>query len=660
MPFNPKRDPRVGVQPRGAPSLDYAKAEKEILDFIRRTILNAGSRGAVVGLSGGIDSSVAGALLVKALGKDRVIGILMPASHTPREDIDDARKLAMSWGIRTYEIEIDSIFSAFEASLPKVGGNKIAYANVKARIRMIINYYVANCNGMLVAGTGDRSEDSLGYFCYDEKTRVVTAEGPKDLHDLRAWDSVFSIDPATQRMVKTRVEEVHRFPYAGTMIHFGGRSADLMVTPNHRMLIHTGSSGGSRLIFRRADRCLEFRDIIAPVPVGWSGGAESPREIELRFEQRHIRRRVRLSIQDAFYLLGLFIADGRVVRGRVAVPVKSRLSRLDYQASYRGVTGRFAPIDSAGGELRLKEYETFGTVFALPDHTRDPARQNLMDILTKHRIGYSVTGGTVSISSRGLYEFFQQCGADAKSKHIPEWVLDQRSEHLIHLLRGLRDGDGAHRDAGSRYHTSSAALKDGFVQLCFKLGRRASVTYDRPRSPVLKDGKRIESGPSFTVTYSSRPRPRHTIKSRHAEIVDYQGEVWCPSVPPFENVLVERNGKYFFSGNTKYGDGGVDFLPIAHLYKTQVRELGAHLGLPRRLVEKPSSPQLWPGHKATDEIPIDYDRLDPVLVGLLDQKLPPKEVSRRTRVDLKIVEDVVRRYQKSEHKRAYPPMIGGW
>lgn len=119
------------------------------------------------------------------------------------------------------------------------------------------------------------------------------------------------------------------------------------------------------------------------------------------------------------------------------------------------------------------------------------------------------------------------------------------------------------------------------------------------------------------------------MKGQHAKKVNYKGKVWCPSVPPFENILIERNGKHLFSGNTKYGDGGVDFLPVAHLYKTQVRQLGAHLGLPQRVVTKPASPQLWPGHKATDELPLAYEQLDPVLYGLFEAKLSPKEVAKQ-------------------------------
>jgi len=108
---------------------------------------------------------------------------------------------------------------------------------------------------------------------------------------------------------------------------------------------------------------------------------------------------------------------------------------------------------------------------------------------------------------------------------------------------------------------------------------------------------------------------------------------------------------------TKYGDGGVDFLPTGHLYKTQIRELAKYLGIPEKIAYKPSSPQLYPGHKATDEIPLSYEELDPVLVGLFDKKLSPKEVSRLTGVSIEVVEEVLRRFNTSRHKRACPPMV---
>lgn len=108
---------------------------------------------------------------------------------------------------------------------------------------------------------------------------------------------------------------------------------------------------------------------------------------------------------------------------------------------------------------------------------------------------------------------------------------------------------------------------------------------------------------------------------------------------------------------TKYGDGGADFFPTIHLYKTQVRELALYLGIPEKISKKPSSPQLYQGHKATDEIPLDYDRLDPVLVGLCDLNLPPKDVSHLTRIPTHIVEEIFRRHHCSKHKRSFPPAV---
>ena len=111
---------------------------------------------------------------------------------------------------------------------------------------------------------------------------------------------------------------------------------------------------------------------------------------------------------------------------------------------------------------------------------------------------------------------------------------------------------------------------------------------------------------------------------------------------------------------TKYGDGGVDLLPIAHLYKTQVKSLGSYLELPSQILNKPSSPNLWEGHKATDEIPLDYHLLDLALVSLFDMKMQPKEAAGVLAVDVEKLEEIVRLFNASAHKRTYPPMVRSW
>jgi len=128
----------------------------------------------------------------------------------------------------------------------------------------------------------------------------------------------------------------------------------------------------------------------------------------------------------------------------------------------------------------------------------------------------------------------------------------------------------------------------------------------------------------------------------------------------FNNYLVVGTGdrsEYLIGYFTKYGDGAADLFPIRHLYKTQVRQLARYLGVPDRIACKPSSPQLYPGHKATDEIPVDYDSLDLILVGLFDYRMTPLEVSQATGIPLETVREVQERHDRSEHKRASPPAV---
>ena len=121
---------------------------------------------AVIGLSGGIDSSAAACLVVKALGNKSVTAILMPdLMTTSKQSVDDAMNLAKKLKIKSYIIPINDFIHYFKNidKQLKLKDNIYSIANVKARTRMMILYYFANFQKALVIGTSDKSEIALGY-----------------------------------------------------------------------------------------------------------------------------------------------------------------------------------------------------------------------------------------------------------------------------------------------------------------------------------------------------------------------------------------------------------------------------------------------------------------------------------------------------------------
>jgi NAD+ synthase len=134
-----------------------------IIRFIKDHVANAGAKGVVIGISGGLDSAVVADLCVQALGKDAVHGFLMPSADSDPKDAADGRLLLEHLGLPVHERPIEPIIAGMEEVLGSFDSPQ-QQGNVKARARMMTLYAEAQARGCLVAGTGNKSELLIGYF----------------------------------------------------------------------------------------------------------------------------------------------------------------------------------------------------------------------------------------------------------------------------------------------------------------------------------------------------------------------------------------------------------------------------------------------------------------------------------------------------------------
>ncbi len=143
--------------------MNCEKTKSSIVEFIKSKVSESKTSGIVIGLSGGIDSTLAAYLSCEAVGKENVFGITLPSTTTPTEDKLHGIEIAQRLGIDYKEIGIDSILNEY-LSATQLSENDLVIGNLKARIRMSIIYYFANQKNYLVCGTGNKSEILIGYF----------------------------------------------------------------------------------------------------------------------------------------------------------------------------------------------------------------------------------------------------------------------------------------------------------------------------------------------------------------------------------------------------------------------------------------------------------------------------------------------------------------
>jgi NAD+ synthase (glutamine-hydrolysing) len=163
-------DARIGdgrLEPRIAPTLPAVQEVYEALVLgTRDYVTKNGFTDVLIGVSGGIDSSLVAAIAVDALGAEHVTGVLMPSRYSSDHSVSDAETLAARLGMRTYMVPIEPAHKAFEGMLAPIFEDStpgLAEENVQARIRGNVLMTISNKTGWMVLTTGNKSEMATGY-----------------------------------------------------------------------------------------------------------------------------------------------------------------------------------------------------------------------------------------------------------------------------------------------------------------------------------------------------------------------------------------------------------------------------------------------------------------------------------------------------------------
>lgn len=269
--------------------MDWTEIETKIVRFIRDYVEKSGTKGVVLGLSGGVDSSTVAALSSKAVGGVNVLGLLLPEEETrSKTDIQHAKTVAETFGLRSQICDITKTLEAFYRSIPVFdSADCVCKGNIKARTRMIHIYYYANKLNLLVCGSSDKSETMMGYFT---KWGDVAADiSPlMDLYKTQVLRLAKQIDVP---------EAIIRKPPSPAL--WPGQTAEKELGVKYEVL---------DLVLYGLERFMSEADIAKQVGIS----EELVRQIEKRWLQSEHKRRMLLTSKLQYRTVGM---DFRIRRG---------------------------------------------------------------------------------------------------------------------------------------------------------------------------------------------------------------------------------------------------------------------------------------------------------------------------------------------------------
>jgi len=337
--------------------------------------------------------------------------------------------------------------------------------------------------------------------CFDDKTEILTENGWKLFKDLEFHEKVATLNPKTLELEFQLPEQWIDEPYDEVMLHFNNRNIDCMVTPNHRMFVRKVWGFKWKLVQAKDIKPRKYK-FLRTIP-NWKG--KKAKYIELPFPKVKKRGKLQnfvriIKIEDFVQFLGWFISEGNVGHKNKCVEINQ--SKEKNKEKYR----------------------------------------EICNLIKRMGFTYYETQNKIKITSLQLYEIFKDFGKCNK-KRIPKQIKEFDKNLLLLLLNALFKGDGTFRKGKiQNYSTASKQLADDIQEIAMKCGLSCVIKkYDNKKSNFK------HNFPIYQLSIGHKiVEPEFGIKPKK---VKYKGRIYCVKVPN-EIILVRRNGKPIFTGNS--------------------------------------------------------------------------------------------------------------
>lgn len=422
------------------------------------------------------------------------------------------------------QLEPDDAFLHWDHVDVKYVGPSTGAAVNAEQIEKVLNRQIASAVKMLPVLLGMNETATETHGCYSEDTEVLTRRGWLKHPDVTLNDEVACFDLEREVLRWQRPTRVWSYDYVGEMVRIRGRSVDMLVTPNHRMVVSCATETKA-WAFRTAER------IENGTP--WRLPYATPFEEQPATEE----------VSSAYArFLGWWVSEGSLDSGGSKAP---RLTQAE-------------------GVLATAMRETV-TELGYDFHVRTEQWRSHERPVMQMRLRGAVDLG---------HWLERNCGDHSWNKHLPDgvwsWSVDRKRE----LLAALIEGDGTPTRHGHMYATCSPRLADDVQRLAIETGRSALVSrYDR-REP-WRDYYAVHIGRRRHVAVRAR---RHVRRQR------YEGKVYCLSVPTGA-YMTRRNGRMAIAGNSiqwQIQVAGVEAVqrPVKRLFEWVYGQVLSFYGLP--------------------------------------------------------------------------------